>query len=181
MAKTKRDSGRIEGRFVALPFTVLESPAYLALSHTARSLLLELALQFNGNNNGRLLASLACLSKRGWKSPDVISRAKHALIEAGFIYQTVQGHRPNKASWYALTWHTLDRLPGFDPGAVELFRRGAFRSTPLLTLVPAKPSKEELYERWRTPGKIATLITSDVAAKHLIATSDISVRCFAAT
>ena len=145
----KRDSGRIAGGFVALPWAVLDSPGYAGLKHPARALLLELARQYVGDNNGRLLASAAYMSKRGWNSTDVITRAKRELIEAGFIHETVVGHRPNKASWYALTWQTLDHHPGYDPGAKESFRRGAFRQASLMTLVPAKPTRDELYDRHR--------------------------------
>ncbi|NMM76079.1 hypothetical protein B2J88_18985 [Rhodococcus sp. SRB_17] len=123
----KKGSGRDPGGFVAMPWSVLDCPAFLGLSHPARSLLFELARQFVFDNNGRLLASAAYLSKRGWKSSDVITRAKRELIEAGFIHETVKGHRPNRASWYALTWQTLDRLPGYDAGATETFQRGAYQ------------------------------------------------------
>lgn len=152
----------MEGGFVAIPWSVLDSPAYAALSHPARSLLLELARQYTGNNNGRLLASAAYLSTRGWKSSDVIARAKLVLTDAGFIHQTVQGHRPNKASWYALTWQTLDRQSGLDHGAFESFRRGSFRTAPLLSLVPSRPTREELYERHRTPPKTQSLVRERV-------------------
>lgn len=89
----KGDSGRDGGGFVALPWSVLDCPSYARLSHPARSLLFELARQFVRDNNGRLLASAAYLSKRGWKSADVITRAKRELIDAGFIHETVKGHR----------------------------------------------------------------------------------------
>lgn len=123
----KGGSGRDGGGFVALPWSVLDCPTYALLSHPARALLLEIARQFVRDNNGRLLASASYLSKRGWKSADVITRAKRELLAAGFIHETVKGHRPNKASWYAVTWQTLDRLPGYDPGAAETFVRGAYR------------------------------------------------------
>jgi len=123
----KGDSGRDAGGFIALPWSVLDSPAYARLSHPARSLLFELARQFVRDNNGRLLASAAYLTKRGWKSADVVTRAKRDLIEAGFLHETVKGHRPNKASWYAVTWRALDRIPGYDPGAAESFVRGAYQ------------------------------------------------------
>lgn len=145
----KLDSGRDPGGFVALPWSVLDSPAYARLSYPARALLLELARQYVRDNNGKLLASFSYLSKRGWNSADVISRAKKELLDAGFIHETVKGHRPNKASWYALTWYTLDRHKGYDLGAVETFRRGAYRAPPPLVLVPARPTREELYERHR--------------------------------
>jgi hypothetical protein len=65
--------------------------------------------------------------KRGWNSSDTITNAKRQLLDGGFIYETVMGHRPNKASWYAVTWMALDKLPGYDYGAYEGFRRGAYR------------------------------------------------------
>lgn len=124
--RSKGDSGRDAGGFVALPWSALDSPAYARLSHPARSLLLELARQFVRDNNGRLLASSAYLSKRGWTSVDVITRAKRELLAAGFIHETVKGHRPNRASWYALTWRTLDHHADFDAGAAARFERSAF-------------------------------------------------------
>ena len=154
----KKHSGRIEGGFVALPWTVLDSPAWVGLSYPARCLLLELARQYNGHNNGSLLASSAYLIKRGWSSNAVITRAKRDLIKSEFIHETVMGNRPNRASWYALTWQAIDRLPGYDAGALESFRRGAFRPAPLLALVPKAPSREDLYERHRcTPTIVRSL------------------------
>jgi len=126
----RKDRKRVAGRFVALPHEVLDSPAYQGLGYPARALLLEIAYQYTGDNNGRLLASKARLSTRGWNSSDVLSRAKNELMEARFIHETVKGHRPNKASWYAATWWTLDRVDGFDPGAAATFERGAYRTPP---------------------------------------------------
>lgn len=125
------DTGRDPGGFIALPWSVTDCAAYADLSHPARSLLVEIARQWVRDNNGRLLASAAYLSKRGWSSADVITRAKRELIAAGFIHETVKGHRPNKASWYALTWRTLDRLPGYDEGAAATFVRGAYQNASL--------------------------------------------------
>lgn len=128
----RKDSGRDAGPFVALPWSVLDSPAFRRLSMHARALLLEVARQYVRDNNGRLLLSRAYMATRGWKSADMLNKAKQELLDGGFIHQTVQGHRPNKASWYALTWQTLDRLPGYDHGAVESFERGAYRKDSLL-------------------------------------------------
>lgn len=123
----KGDSGRDAGGFIALPWSVMDSPAYQALGHPAKALLTEIARQFVRDNNGKLLCSMAYLSTRGWKSNDVITRAKAELLSAGFIFETVKGQRPNKASWYAVTWRILDRHPGYDVGAAECFERGAYR------------------------------------------------------
>jgi hypothetical protein len=136
----KGDSGRDAGGFVAVPWSVLDCQAYALLSHPARSLLTEFSRQFVRDNNGRLLASSAHLKTRGWNSSDVISRAKRELLNAGFIHETVKGHRPNRASWYAVTWRTLDRLPGYDHGAVESFERGAYRKFDPLKNASLRPS-----------------------------------------
>lgn len=125
--KKGQDTSRVQGGFIALPWSVVDCPAYARLSHPARGLMMELARQYVRDNNGRLLASGAYLAKRGWNSSDVITRAKRELIDSGFIFQTVMGHRPNKASWYALTWYSLDKIQGYDEGAALLFERGAYQ------------------------------------------------------
>lgn len=121
------DTSRDQGGFIALPWSVLDCPAYARLSHPAKALLFEVARQFVRDNNGRLLLSRAYMAKRGWKSADTLTNAKRELLEGGFIFQTVMGHRPNKASWYAVTWRTLDKLPGYDFGTQEGFKRGAYQ------------------------------------------------------
>lgn len=124
-------SGRDSGGFIALPWSVMDSEAYLRLSWFAKVLLLEIARQFVRDNNGRLLASKSYMSKRGWKSNAMLTKAKRELLDGGFIYETVKGHRPNKASWYAVTWHALDNLNGYDYGAKEGFVRSAYQNNPL--------------------------------------------------
>jgi hypothetical protein len=118
-------NGREPGGFIALPWSVLDSVAYQRLSHPAKALLLEVARQYHQDDNGRMLLSSNYLAPRGWRSPEVIIRAKRELLLAELIYETVKGHRPNKASWYAVTWQTLDKNPAYDAGAEQGFVRGA--------------------------------------------------------
>jgi len=132
----KGDAGRDAGGFVAIPWAVLDSPAYARLSHPAKALLMEFARQFVRDNNGKLLCSMAHLRERGWKSADVVQRAKVELLGAGFIFETYKGHRPNRASWYAVTWRTLDKHGGYDSGTAESFERGAYRKNTLLIPSP---------------------------------------------
>jgi hypothetical protein len=124
------DTTRDSGPFIALPWAVIDSAAYIGLSYPAKSLLMDMARQYVRDNNGRLLASRAHLAGRGWTSHATIARALHELIEAKLIHQTVQGCRPNKASWFAVTWRTLDRIPGYDAGAAETFQRGGYTKQP---------------------------------------------------
>ena len=35
-------------------------------------------------------------------------------------------YRPNKASWFAVTWLPLDKILGYDPGAEQGFIRSAY-------------------------------------------------------
>jgi hypothetical protein len=123
-----KDNTKDGGRFIQLPVVVLECQNYQKLGYPAKALLIELARQFTGMNNGRLLLSKKFLAKQGWNSSDVISRAKKELLEYGFIYETVKGHRPNKAGWYAVTWRTLDKIDGYDYGANKGFVRSAFNN-----------------------------------------------------
>ena len=139
MTTGKSDKGRDSGGFIALPYSVLDCPAYATLSHPARSLLLEVARQYstNDHDNGQMLLSMNYLKKRGWLSADVVQRAKQDLLDKGFIFETVKGHWPKTASWYAVTWRALDKLPGYDPGTAECFERGAYRNSPAKEKRPA--------------------------------------------
>lgn len=130
--KSKYYDDRDAGGFVALPWSVLDCPAYSHLSHPAKSLLMEISRQFVRDNNGKLLASYRYLRTRGWTSADTITRAKKELIANGFIHETVKGHRPNKASWYAVTWRGLNKSNCYDFGAERSFIRGAYQINSIL-------------------------------------------------
>jgi hypothetical protein len=167
--KTKRFSkvSRDPGGFVALPWQVLDCANYRALGYAARSLLVELARQLSGSNNGRLLLTRAFLAERGWTSHRVIERARDELLCHGFIYETCKGQRPNKASWYAVTWCVLDRHDGFDVGASELFKRGAYRDPPMSEEKRKSSPKKlnPLAPPWRPTDKS---IGPNVEARELI-------------
>lgn len=136
----KRPADRDGTAFVALPWVVLDSQAYLNLTHAAKVLLIEIARQFVSDNNGRLLCSLNYLKNRGFNSADTVTRTKRELIDAGLIYETVRGHRPNKASWYAVTWYPLNKIPGYDAGTVETYKRSAYRTGTPLSKNSLKPN-----------------------------------------
>ena len=82
-----RDSGD-GSRFIRLPWVVIDSPGYRALSRTARSLLIDIARQFNGHNNGKLVACRKYLAPMGWLSNDVITRARIELLECELMLET---------------------------------------------------------------------------------------------
>lgn len=143
-SKQKRD----DGPFVALPNVVIDSEGFRSVGYAGRALLIDIARQYRGDNNGTLLASRAYMLQRGWNSSDVLARAKADLLRARLIHETFKGHRPNKASWYACTWWKLDRHPDYDAGAVESFVRGGY-GPPAPPLQGSKLPRHELYARWR--------------------------------
>jgi hypothetical protein len=104
----------IGGQFLKLPYVVLKSNAYRALSHPARSLLMDIAMQFAGHNNGSLVACKKYLLPLGWSSADTVSRATKELVNRGLLMETRKGARPNKAAWFALAWLDLDIQTGLD-------------------------------------------------------------------
>jgi hypothetical protein len=128
---------RAPGQFMALPMSVLCCKGYLGLNHAAKSLLTEIAMQYVGNNNGRMVLSFPALSARGWKSKDTIQRARNALIEAQLIVETCKGGFPSKCSRYAVTWNNLDAYPGMELPAKQ-FVRGAYLDAVVVPIVGAR-------------------------------------------
>lgn len=123
ISKESRDGGR----FVALPHVVLESHGWRQAGHVARSLLIDIAQQYTGSNNGRLVACNKYLGPLGWKSHDVVTRALRELAGCGLLIETRKGARPNRAAWFALTWYALDAgtADGLDIDH-RLYRRGGY-------------------------------------------------------
>lgn len=143
MSRDKRKgSGRDGVRFLALPHTVMDCPAFLALSAPAVRLVLDIARQYVGTNNGRLVACMSAMAKRGWTSNDTLQRARRELEAAGLLLQTRMGARPNKAAWFAVTWISLDWDNGMDIRR-EDFQRGLYMRNP----PPPPPPKTRALDR----------------------------------
>lgn len=117
--KRQRDRGRTTGRrstrpFLSLPTDMLNHPSFAALSAHAVKLLLDIARQYYGSNNGDLSAAYSLMRReRHWKSRDTLGKAIGELCRAGFLERTRRGrdwgvggtHEPNL---YALTWCAID-------------------------------------------------------------------------
>jgi hypothetical protein len=92
---------------VAIPHCVIDSENWKHCGGSAITLLVCLARQFNGFNNGDLCASISVLRKVGWTSSDVLHHALAELRHLGFIELTRQGGL-HSASLYALAWLPID-------------------------------------------------------------------------
>ena len=107
---------RIKGRqttspFVMFPCHVLDHEVFKTLSKRATKLVIDIAAQYRGHNNGDLCAPLSLMRERGWNSSDQLEKAKKELIEKDVILVARQGGC-NKANLYALTWFPIDECNG---------------------------------------------------------------------
>jgi len=113
MAKTR---AKAKGRkdlwlFVMLRHDLIDHPDYLALSHPAKTLLVDVLRHYNGSNNGDFAITLSVMSKRGWTSKDTLVRATKELIEADLLMLTRQGGR-HRCNLYAVTFWPIDECSG---------------------------------------------------------------------
>jgi hypothetical protein len=99
-------------RFVRLDYRLLTSNAYRSLSPNARSLLVELAMLYNGDNNGSLYLGVRDAAHRlGVADLTAASRAFDDLKALGFVQMTKDSHFSVKAAdaararCWRLTWH----------------------------------------------------------------------------
>ncbi|MBU6951618.1 hypothetical protein [Hahella sp. HN01] len=107
-AKNRRDSAP----FLKLPLHMLAHDNFRSLSYRAKSLLLDVASQFRGHNNGDLCASLTIMKSYGWTSSDQLHKARKELEERGWLIETRKGARPNIPTLYALAWLPINDCGG---------------------------------------------------------------------
>ena len=134
----KPDKFQMQGARIWLPLEVLQGVAYTSLKPTAKALLIDLAAQLrsshgNISNNGDLTTALSVLGCRGWKNDKTIRTASKQLERNLLIVKTRQGHLPNKANLYAVTWLPLNEHPKLDINA----RGFQFNGYKLMEKLPA--------------------------------------------
>lgn len=127
MARKKKPSESVTGRYAAVPHALLDSVAFMGASHQTRSLIFELIRQHTGTNNGHLQLATSWLAKRGWASADGIQKAKREALERGLIVKTREGGLNIGPDRYALTWLPITNFVGlhicardYHPGAYQL-------------------------------------------------------------
>jgi len=126
-AKGRKSPSKIPGRFVPLQHSVLTSAGFMSLEHASVRLLIYIAMQYSGHNNGRLVACSKVLRPLGWSSNQTVTRCVRQLVEHGLLFVTRQGGR-NHPTWYALTYRPLDGHPGYEPQTTIAFAavKGAY-------------------------------------------------------
>ncbi|MEN1927607.1 hypothetical protein WCE37_01140 [Luteimonas sp. MJ250] len=98
------------GAAFVMPLTLLRHPNFTRLSPWAVKLVIDLARQYTGFNNGYLCASRTLMKECGWRSSAQLHNAMAELEHYRIIVRTRQGGR-NRASLHALTWRRIDDKP----------------------------------------------------------------------
>lgn len=109
--KRSKFTGRGKGPpFVQLHHWIVDTDEFAALKGSALKMLIDLARQYRGNNNGDLCPALLAKSGR-WTSNSKRKRALD-LLEAGhWIVKTKQGGMMGLgADLYAITWWPIDAM-----------------------------------------------------------------------
>lgn len=107
LAKERREAGG----FTAIPHVLLRSPVFTSLSAHAVKLLMDLAAQYSGFNNGDFTMAWAVMEKRGWRSRETLNSARKQLLQAGLIEMTRIGDR-RRPHLYGFTFFALDDCGG---------------------------------------------------------------------
>jgi hypothetical protein len=110
----RHPSRRMTGKhFAQIPVEVLTSEAFITLVAYAVRLLLAIAAQYRGNNNGDLAMTRAIARQYGIYSQGQLVLGLATLLEHGLIEKTRQGGRkPMGPCLYAITWQPIDDLKG---------------------------------------------------------------------
>lgn len=148
-------------RFVRLGFRLLTSNAYRSLSPNARSLLVELTMLYNGDNNGSLYLGVRDAAHRlGLSDLTAASRAFDDLMELGFLQMTQDAHfsikagETSRARCWRLTW-----LPG--PGRKiatwDFMEREPEPQTPARKRMERGLRALKAYRKDRSSGKFPVL------------------------
>lgn len=100
---------KIRGRFAHLPRDAMEHPAVATLSHAQFRVLVLMAGQYNGKNNGALGLTAKQAAQQGIGSQRTFYKALRELEHRGLIERTFPASRiPPRPTMYAITWRNID-------------------------------------------------------------------------
>ena len=107
-----RNKHKQKASYAGIPRLVMDCPDYTSLGGNAIRLLIEMAYQYKGYNNGDLCPAWTLMKKRGFSSKETLSNALSELVAAEMLVLTRQGtFRKNSPSLYAVTWLPIDDFP----------------------------------------------------------------------
>lgn len=118
-----------KGRFLQLPSHIIDSEEFASLNGHAVKLLIQVANQYRGYNNGDLCAPWSIMRQHGWKSKDTLGRALKVLLASQFLIITRMGGR-NRCQLYAITWQPIHECQGKLDVKPGIHRLGAWKKSP---------------------------------------------------
>jgi hypothetical protein len=99
-----------------LPDDMLKSDACRTLPHAAHRILVALAAQYYGKNNGSLSLTRKTSAQYGIRDPYALADGLRELEERGLILRTRPGSRiPPRSSLFAIGWRPIDEPDKLDP------------------------------------------------------------------
>ncbi len=122
----KQAPEQVSGRFAGLPHAVMDSMAFAGATYPARSLLFELIRQHTGRNNGHFQLAWGWLRRRGWKSADVVQRAKAELITRQLAIKTRLGGLNAGPDLWAVTWLPISDYVELTEVSAKTYHPGAW-------------------------------------------------------
>lgn len=118
---SRRNHSKLQvGPFAMLPVDVLRTQAWRTLPHQARSVLVVLAAQYSGRDNGSVTLTRRTATDYGLGRPETLYRSLNELQARGLIVRTRPGTRiPPRSAMYALTWRQINEPLRHDPHDVR--------------------------------------------------------------
>ena len=117
MSRRKKDSRWSDvdgGAAFIVPITLLRPENFRRLSPNAIKMLMDLARQYTGFNNGYLCGAWTLAQKWGWKSATTVRDALLELEHFRVIVRSQQGGR-NRPNLYAFTFRRIDSKEDLPP------------------------------------------------------------------
>lgn len=114
MTRKKRDNRWNDidgGNAFVIPYTLLRHPNCTRLSPYGVKLLMDLARQYTGFNNGYLCASWSLMKDCGWRSSITLYTAVVECEHYGLLIRTQQGGR-NRPNLHGFSWRRIDEKKG---------------------------------------------------------------------
>lgn len=110
--RAKSKGRKTEHSWLALPHYMLESPEFCEIPVSAVKLLVQVAGDYRGENNGNLEIVWEKKYKgRGWNSETTLTRARDELINRGWLVCTRHPYK-RRCALYAITWQPIDECEG---------------------------------------------------------------------
>jgi hypothetical protein len=141
-----------EARHVRLYYWMMQTAAWESLSGDQRAIYVEMAVRYNGSNNGRIHFSIREAAAAVHVSKDTAARALAALVERGFIVAMIRGgfnvkDKQAQATEWRLTAFNCDithALPSkdFTRWSPQNISRSHHEDANVLLVRPKRPSGE---------------------------------------